>query len=146
MEGKNNQIKEGKVAKDELERLNAIQERIGKDIPIRIEVRGKIFKVKEPNRIVKDKVMRLGFNVKNDIKIAMNADAKAAAYILLHNPLKVFLFGKIYTFILKWKYDGETFSKIITTAFDNKENDYFLKSSISIINQGQVRMAMMQIS
>lgn len=133
----------------ELKKLTSLSVSIHADQPIIVRAKGHKFKFRYPKRIVYDKIVKLGLNVSKDEEKPKikdkHIDVKAVAYILLHNPIKIFLFARIYTYILRWKYDSEVFSEIIEQGINPREIEAFYKSSISIMSLAQSKVAMLQL-
>ena len=148
MENKDNEIR-----KEDIPELNAIEFRTERLLPkgYRLRVLGKNFKVKPLCRWTHNRILDLcSFETEEDVenktiipKISpknKDNDAKAAAYILLHNPLKILLFGRIKTALMKRKYNAETFYAIIETALNNREEVFFYKSASLIVITQRNRM------
>lgn len=141
-----NEIKD---LQDELYKLSANIISIHKDKKRIVTAKGHKFKVRFPKRIVYDKIVEVGLKVnKNGENMVLrdkNADVKVCAYILLHNPILIFFFLRIYMFYLKWRYDSEVFCAIIDNGINPKDIEAFYKSSMSIMSLSQAKMAMMQL-
>lgn len=129
------------ITKKELNKLNEIEFRAEKmfDAPTKIVVLGKKFKVKPLHRWVQNKVIDLcpiTAEAENTTKKTRDNDVKAATYILLHNPIKIMLFGWIMTKIMKCKYNSEIFYAIIKTALNN-DAEVFFSQSVSLLILGK---------
>ena len=142
-------MEEEKENKDGVYDLAATVTSILKDKKISIIVKGHKFKIRYPKRIIYDKIIDVGLKVnENGESMTLrdkNADVRVVAYILLHNPILVFLFLRVYMFYLRWRYDSEVFFSIIEKGINPKEIEAFYKSSISIMSLSQSKIAMMQL-
>lgn len=142
-------MKEEKDIKDDVYSLAASATSILKDKKVILLVKGHKFKIRYPKRIIYDKIIDVGLKVNGDGESMTlrdkNADVRVAAYILLHNPILVFLFLRVYMFYLRWRYDSEVFFSIIEKGINPKEIEAFYKSSISIMSLSQSKIAMMQL-
>lgn len=140
---------EGQDFQEEINKILATAISIHEDEPSKIQAKGHTFKVKYPKRLVYDKIIKVGLKINKDGEVTKlrdkNADVRVCAYILLHNPILVFLFLRPYMFYLKWRYDGEVFCSIIEKGINPKEMEAFYKSSISIMSLSQSKTAMMQL-
>lgn len=142
-------MEEEKDIKDDVYSLAASATSILKDKKVIVLVKGHKFKIRYPKRIIYDKIIDVGLKVNGDGESMTlrdkNADVRVAAYILLHNPILVFLFLRVYMFYLRWRYDSEVFFSIIEKGINPKEIEAFYKSSISIMSLSQSKIAMMQL-
>lgn len=142
-------MEEEKDIKDDVYSLAASATSILKDKKVILLVKGHKFKIRYPKRIIYDKIIDVGLKVNGDGESMTlrdkNADVRVAAYILLHNPILVFLFLRVYMFYLRWRYDSEVFFSIIEKGINPKEIEAFYKSSISIMSLSQSKIAMMQL-
>lgn len=131
------------------EKLLAMSASISKDEKKKIVVKGKTFRIKYPKRIVYDKIVRVG--IKYDLDedkltgLSGDADVRVAAYILLHNPIKIFFFLRVYMWWLKYRYDSETFMAIIDAGINPREIEAFYKSSMSIMSLAHSKKIMMKM-
>lgn len=146
MKKEEQEIDEEKEQKEYIDRLTSINYRISEEKPMEITARGHKFVVRFPQRMVSNKIDRVAMCLDRKgkkVKGTVNADAKVASLILLHNPIKIFFFHRIHTWYMKYKYNSEVFSAIIETGKDNKDLDFFSKNSISLISQAQAKIQMM---
>lgn len=131
------------------EKLLAMSASISKDEKKKIVVKGKTFRIKYPKRIVYDKIVRVG--IKYDLDedkltgLSGDADVRVASYILLHNPIKIFFFLRVYMWWLKYRYDSETFMAIIDAGINPREIEAFYKSSMSIMSLAHSKKIMMKM-
>ena len=140
---------------DDLDKLGEIQYKIENNEPSEVVVLGKTFKIKDMPRWTLQKIVKLGidmdkkidFENANSVSTAIlkggSSDVKAAAYILLCNPLKIMLFHWIYWRWLNMKYNSETFNGILDNGLEDKETLFFLKNLILIAKTTKSRTAMM---
>lgn len=142
-------MEEEKDIKDDVYSLAASATSILKDKKVIVLAKGHRFKIRYPKRIIYDKIIDVGLKVNGEGESMTlrdkNADVRVAAYILLHNPILVFLFLRVYMFYLRWRYDSEVFFSIIEKGINPKEIEAFYKSSISIMSLSQSKIAMMQL-
>lgn len=142
-------VTEEELYQEEIKKLTAMSISIHKDQPTHIIAKGVKFKIKYPKRIVYDKIVTIGLKVNNKGEVLKmkdrNADVKVAAYILLHNPILIFLFARIYVLYLKCRYDSEIYAAIIEAGINPRDIEAFYKSSISIMSLAQSKMAMLQL-
>ena len=142
-------MEEEEDSKEEVYDLAATAASILKDKKINVIAKGHRFRIRYPKRIIYDKIIDVGLKVNgNGESMTLrdkNADVRVAAYILLHNPILVFLFLRVYMFYLRWRYDSEVFFSIIEKGINPKEIEAFYKSSISIMSLSQSKIAMMQL-
>lgn len=125
----NNTLEQTKIKiqniKDKIAELTAMATSIHKDSKILVVAKGHKFKIKYPKRLIYDKIVNVGLKVDNkgDAKSLRDkdSDVKVCAYILLHNPILVFFFLRVYMFYLKWRYDSEVFCAIIERGINPKE-------------------------
>lgn len=147
---------DNEVRKEDVPELNKIEFQAERIFPkgYKVRVLGKNFKVKPLSRWAHNKILDLcniELEENKETKTLIpnitpknkDNDCKAAAYILLHSPIKILLFGRIKTWMMKCKYNSETFYAIIETAFNNREEVFFYKSA-SLIGMTQ-RNRMMKI-
>lgn len=147
---------DNEVRKEDVPELNKIEFQTERLFPkgYKIRVLGKNFKVKPLCRWSHNRILDLcNFELveDKDTKALLpkitpknkDNDCKAAAYILLHSPIKILLFGWLKTWRMKCKYNAETFYAIIEAAFNNREEVFFYKSA-SLIGMTQ-RNRMMKI-
>lgn len=133
--------KETQVQKEDINKLNEIEFSAEKIFPkgYKVKVLGKEFKIKPLCRWSHNRILDLcNFDVVENAEQGTfipkitpknkDNDVRAAAYILLHNPIKIKLFGRWKTWRMKSKYGSETFYAIIETAFNNREEVFFYKS------------------
>lgn len=148
--------KETEIRKEDIPELNRIEFSTERIFPKGYSVRvlGKTFKIKPLCRWSHNKILDLcSFEIEENKEQGTfipkitpknkDNDVKAAAYILLHNPLLITLFGRFKVWRMKRKYGSETFYAIIETAFNNREEVFFYKSA-SLITMAQ-RNRMMKI-
>ncbi len=141
------------VRNEDIPQLNNIEFSTERIFPkgYKIRVLGKEFKIKplcrwSHNRILDLCTFEIEENKEQGTFIPKitpknkDNDAKAAAYILLHNPLKIKLFGRWKTWRMKCKYNSETFYAIIETTFNNREEVFFYKSASLIAMTQRNRM------
>ena len=141
---------EKKITEEDIQKLNEIEFRTESIFSKakKVKVLGKTFKVKPMCRWTQNKVLDTCKVDIVDDKLVLNDttkdnDVKAAAYILLHNPIKIILFGKIKTWRMKSKYNSETYFAIINEALNNYDQVFFYKN-VSLITMTQ-RQRMMRI-
>lgn len=145
---------DNEVRKEDIPQLNEIEFQTERLFPkgYRIRVLGKNFKIKPLCRWTNNKILDLcsfeteekdGMIVPKVTPKSKDNDVKAAAYILLHSPLKILLFGRLKTWQMQRKYGSETFYAIIESVFNNREEVFFYKS-VSLITTSQ-RNRMMKI-
>lgn len=145
--------KNTEVRNEDIPELNRIEFSTERLFPkgYKVRVLGKDFKVKPLCRWTHNRILDLcSFDTEEDKETKAlvpkvtpqnkDNDCKAAAYILLHNPLKIMLFGRIKTWKMKRKYNSETFYAIIETAFNNREEVFFYKSASLIALTQRNRM------
>ena len=148
--------RDNEVRKEDVSELNKIEFQAERLFPkgYKVRVLGKDFKIKPLCRWSHNRILDLcNFEIEEDKdtkalipKITpknKDNDCKAAAYILLHSPIKIMLFGWWKTWRMKSKYGSETFYAIIETAFNNREEVFFYRSA-SLIGMTQ-RNRMMKI-
>lgn len=137
-------------SQEDIDRLNEIEVRTESIFTkgTKVKVLGKTFKVKPLCRWTQNKVLDTCKIKIVDDKMVLDEktkdnDAKAAAYILLHNPIKIMLFGWIKTKRMLMKYNSETFYAIINEAFNNYDQVFFYKN-VSLITMTE-KQRMMKI-
>ena len=141
------------VRNEDIPQLNNIEFSTERIFPkgYKIRVLGKEFKIKPLCRWSHNRILDLctfeieenkeqGTFIPKITPTNKDNDAKAAAYILLHNPLKIKLFGRWKTWRMKCKYNSETFYAIIETTFNNREEVFFYKSASLIAMTQRNRM------
>lgn len=144
---------DNQVREEDVPQLNEIEFSTERIFPkgYKIRVLGKRFKIKPLCRWTHNRILDLcTFELEKDDETGSvlpkitpknkDNDAKAAAYILLHSPLKIKLFGKLKTYQMKHKYNSETFYAIIETTFNNRDEVFFCKSAFLIAQTQKNRM------
>lgn len=141
------------VREEDIPQLNDIEFNAERIFPkgYKVRVLGKNFRVKPLSRWSHNRILDLcSFEIEENKEQGTfipkitpknkDNDAKAAAYILLHSPIKILLFGRWKTWRMKCKYGSETFFAIIEAAFNNREEVFFYKNASLIAMTQRNRM------